>query len=298
MGCFAPIRVWQLKGRTPKGARLFVFRPTVKDVVIDKLRVPCGRCDGCKYDYCRDWSTRAEMEFCATRRGCFVTLTYDAAHLPSNGSLVFRDLQLFFKRLRKAGVSFRYFACGEYGEKFFRPHYHACIFGYDFPDRIFWSTRKGRAVYKSALLERTWSLGISEVMDFVPQAAAYVAGYVLKKQGRRLDFFRLPGNKVPEFLTMSRGNPGGLGISFIRKYSSELHSGFFINSDGQRRSLPRFVISKLPPDVVDRIRTTFIADSDGVVIPEVTQDELDVRAELFRARTRRAGQSRIYEEDV
>jgi hypothetical protein len=45
-----------------------------------------------------------------------------------------RDLQLFFKRLRKAypDVKLRYFACGKYGEQFARPHYHVILFGKSF----------------------------------------------------------------------------------------------------------------------------------------------------------------------
>lgn len=39
------------------------------------------------------------------------------------------DLQKFLKRLRKAyGKKVRYFACGEYGPKTFRPHYHLLFF--------------------------------------------------------------------------------------------------------------------------------------------------------------------------
>jgi len=300
MPCFAPIRAWQLKGLTPKGARLFVFRPRSRDLIVGQVRVGCGRCDGCRYDYCRDWATRCEMEFTHTakgypsRRGAFLTLTYDDAHLPSNGSLVFRDLQLFFKRLRKAGVLFRYFACGEYGEKFRRPHYHVCVFGFDFPDRQYWATRRGRMVFKSPLLEKVWTAGLSEVMDFVPQAASYTAGYVLKKQGRRLDFFRIPTGKAPEFITMSR-RPG-LGESYVLNFSNDLVNDFLIDSQGRRRSLPRYVLDKLPTSTSDLIRALRVADSDGVVKDETPQSELDIRAELFRARIRRVGQSRIFEE--
>jgi hypothetical protein len=64
-------------------------------------------------------------------RNVFLTLTYDDEHLPIGGSLYKRDLQNFFKRLRKnlKGRKIKYYACGEYGETTFRPHYHAIIFG-------------------------------------------------------------------------------------------------------------------------------------------------------------------------
>ena len=60
----------------------------------------------------------------------YITLTYNDDHLPANGSLQPRDLQLFWKRLRKARTpGIRYYACGEYGDQTARPHYHAIIFG-------------------------------------------------------------------------------------------------------------------------------------------------------------------------
>lgn len=46
----------------------------------------------------------------------FVTLTYDEEHLPPDGSLRKRDLQLYLKRLRRR-LPFRFFAAGEYGER-------------------------------------------------------------------------------------------------------------------------------------------------------------------------------------
>lgn len=86
------------------------------------------------------------------KKTSFVTLTYDDEHLPFDKGLHKRDLQLFFKRLRKSGLTFHYFAVGEYGEKeqkYFcdddkvliekgkikphgRPHYHVLFFGLDF----------------------------------------------------------------------------------------------------------------------------------------------------------------------
>ena len=65
------------------------------------------------------------------KENCFITLTYNNNNLPKYKSLVKKELQDFFKRLRKKyGEGIRYYACGEYGPKGKRPHYHAIIFGW------------------------------------------------------------------------------------------------------------------------------------------------------------------------
>ena len=58
----------------------------------------------------------------------FVTLTYDDNHLPEYNSLNYKHFQDFMKRLRKSNNGVRFYMCGEYGEDFSRPHYHALLF--------------------------------------------------------------------------------------------------------------------------------------------------------------------------
>ena len=69
----------------------------------------------------------------------YLTLTYrpECAHVAWNKDageyqtyLVKKDLQNFFKRLRKNNpeLSFRYFAIAEYGGKYNRAHYHVVFF--------------------------------------------------------------------------------------------------------------------------------------------------------------------------
>ena len=67
----------------------------------------------------------------------FVTLTYDDDHLPEYNSLNYKHFQDFMKRLRKSHNGVRFYMCGEYGEDFSRPHYHALLFNCFFPDRSF-----------------------------------------------------------------------------------------------------------------------------------------------------------------
>lgn len=115
-------------------------------------------------------------EITTAEKACFLTLTYADEHLPRRGNdgkgiLVKSDLQKFFKRLRKSGFTFKYYACGEYGENnTARPHFHAIIFG----------------VYLSEeTVDTHWSLGRVEVGTATEASVRYVAGYVSKKLGLR-----------------------------------------------------------------------------------------------------------------
>ena len=103
----------------------------------------------------------------------FVTLTYDEDHLPPHASLVVSDLQKFFKRLRKevssSGNSIRYFACGEYGDRFGRPHYHAIIFGLSQSKR------------DKDLISSKWPFGRCYYGSAEPDSIRYVAQYIDKK---------------------------------------------------------------------------------------------------------------------
>lgn len=94
--------------------------------------VPCGKCLLCRDKKAKEWSTRATCESAtATYPPVFVTLTYAPWSLPSDG-LQKDHLQKFIKRFREnwcrmygnERLDLRYFACGEYGSKYGRPHYH------------------------------------------------------------------------------------------------------------------------------------------------------------------------------
>ena len=77
----------------------------------DEILIPCGKCLGCRLDYSRTWADRMMLELDHSKKAIFVTLTYNEEHVPvleadDEGNffgytLFKRDLQLFFKRLRK-----------------------------------------------------------------------------------------------------------------------------------------------------------------------------------------------------
>lgn len=94
--------------------------------------VPCGKCPECLKRRSASWAFRLEKEAERHDTQYFITLTYNARHIPLTGnkfmSLRKRDLQLYFKRLRNFNVPFKYYAVGEYGTNNKRPHYHFILF--------------------------------------------------------------------------------------------------------------------------------------------------------------------------
>lgn len=151
-------------------------------VLCDPVPIPCGHCVGCRLDAAKEYTVRSVLESAFWKNSYFITLTVDDAHLTftkENGEAVIckRDLQLFFKRLRRLGLSFRYLACGEYGENSGRPHYHMIMFtDYDLPLNL-----ESVNVYSCPFLESVWDLGLVQVSYAEPNSMAYVSGYVMKK---------------------------------------------------------------------------------------------------------------------
>lgn len=185
----------------------------------------------------------------------FITLTYDDEHLPTNYSVDIREWQKFMKRLRKSLGSrkIRFFASGEYGESTLRPHYHALIFNYSFPDKKLHAVRRERRYYKSDLLNKLWPSGqLNEVADLTYQSAAYVARYVMKKVvGDAADdhYYRLSPidgktyRVQPEFCVMSR-RPG-IGTEWFNRYSADCFPSDFLIADGKHHPVPKFYLNKL-----------------------------------------------------
>lgn len=124
-------------------------------------------------------------------QNCFITLTYNDENLPEFGSLNREHLTKFFKRLRKNIGPFSYYACGEYGDNTDRAHYHACLFGMDFPDKLELKRSGENILYHSLALDQVWGHGHCTVAPLTFETAAYCARYVMKKQG---------GKKPPRYV--------------------------------------------------------------------------------------------------
>ena len=215
------------------------------------LTIPCGQCIGCRLERSRQWAVRCMHEASLfDDRNVFVTLTYSDDTLPPDGSLDYRDFQLFMKRLRKKfGKGVRFYMCGEYGDSTGRPHYHAILFNISFPDRYVWrKTKTGFNQYRSKTLEDIWGLGNCEFGDVTFKSCAYVARYIMKKVNGDMATFHycdidpetgeILRELKPEFNNMSR-RPG-IGRDWIEKYSSDVYPNDFIVVNGKKCRPPKY----------------------------------------------------------
>lgn len=235
MPCFHPLKAWRtLPGTADRKGRTINFTPTGGKEIL----LPCGQCVGCRLERSRQWALRCVHEASLHEDNCFITLTYNDNYLPENGSLNLEDIQNFFKRFRKKiePLKLRFFQCGEYGSLLSRPHHHACIFGYDFPDKeLFFRSTIGNNVYRSKMLEALWPFGYSSIGELTFETAAYTARYIMKKINGQDADEHYCGRK-PEFITMSR-RPG-IGAKFAEKYFSDMYPKDFITIKGGVKCKP------------------------------------------------------------
>lgn len=190
---------------------------------------PCGKCPACRRARTREWASRVVHEMGNHVNSCFLTLTYNDQYLPPE--LDKRALQLFLKRLRRdlEPRKIKYFGCGEYGERFKRPHYHLIIFGLSRSDPIF--KFSGRVAGKDRYVLDAWPFGFIDIGDVNYRGAAYVAGYIQKKLSA--DKY---GGRRPPFQVQSQG----LGRSYVETNSTQLVENLGFTMNGAKCSLPRY----------------------------------------------------------
>lgn len=226
MQCFHRKNAWI----SPDG---LVFSPRKIQPDWRHITVPCGKCAACRLNKSSEWATRVvhEMEYC--HESCFLTLTYKDA--PAGYNLRKKDLQDFMKRLRinlsrgvkgEHGQIRSFFACGEYGSKRGRPHYHILILGWQPHDLHYYkNSYSGEVIYTSHFLESTWKLGFCPVGTCTNLSAGYVARYAKKVTGASV-------SRVPEFtlssrnIDLSNGKEGALGAQWYLDHYEQLRFGF------------------------------------------------------------------------
>lgn len=246
MACFSPLQAYKPDaGGSLVFSEMAGYRP---------IEIPCGQCIGCRLERSRQWAIRCLHESQLHDVSSFITLTYNDEHLPADHSLHYIDFQLFMKRLRAAfnyalGQRLRFFMCGEYGERRARPHFHACVFGAFFPDRIlFKRLESGSNLYTSKALTSLWPFGFSSIGDVTFESAAYVARYVMKKKFgdvadefsayRYVDDYGEVHYRAPEFCKMSL--KPGIGAGWFEKFHVEVYPRDEVVIGGIRMKPPKY----------------------------------------------------------
>lgn len=220
--------------------------------------VKCGQCMECRLAYSREWAIRITHEQMMHEKSCFLTLTYNDVNLPRYGQLIKRDLQLFFKKLRKHYGKFRYVASGEYGDINRRPHFHIALFGLDFnDDRIpYGEGIRGDKMFVSPSVGLIWGKSVfpmgHTIGSLTFESAAYIARYITKRisgpnaSPRPLACCPETGDLVmpnPEFLLCSKG----IGKGWFRDYffTDAFPHARIITSQGTPAPVPRYYKSLL-----------------------------------------------------
>lgn len=197
------------------------------------LPMPCGQCLYCRQQTALTWKVRCELE-AEAHNGvfAFVTLTYDTPHLPLNNSVSPAHLQAYLKRLRKSlEYPIRYFACGEYGERRGRPHYHLIIFGLQKKD-----FQKVKDAWPYANLKK-YSRAI-DVQKGDYESLGYVAGYV----GEKLPVKEYAEGKNPPFHRCSQGL--GLKTYLKRLVDFQTFTPYIIDQKKKWRYVGRYLRNK------------------------------------------------------
>ena len=296
MACFSPLEGYQ----GDSGA--IVFDKT-KSKTGFKLAVPCRQCIGCRIDYSKEWAIRCTNEAQMHKDNMFLTLTYDDEHLPEDLQLNHQHFQKFIRALRqrydKRGANgIRYYMCGEYGEQTKRPHYHALIFGFRFPDCKLWQERNGHRVWRSEELEKLWYHGHSEIGSVTFQSAAYCARYIQKKimgpEAKRghpivdAETGEIIDRRRPEYTRMSL-RPG-IGLSWIQKYKSDVFPEDLVTVEGGKKfKAPLYYrnwLKQHDPEMWEKCREARIEKSHENA-ENSTAERLAVREKCLQARTQK-----------
>lgn len=216
MACLTPFNVTNLKN--------------------EQVPVPCGKCMECKKRRVSAWSFRLMQEYKVSQSAYFITLTYDTAHVPITNhgfmSLSKRDVQLFFKRLRKAHGQtscIKYYAAGEYGEDTMRPHYHVILFN-----------------AKIEKISPAWGLGHVHYGQVTEASVGYTLKYICKDSIIPLHD---RDDRQKEFPLMSKG----LGKNYLTKAMIAWHKAspdrMYCNLlDGKKIAMPRYYKDKIYTD--------------------------------------------------
>lgn len=260
-----------------------------------QITLSCGQCHGCRLERSRQWAMRCVHEAKLHQHNSFITLTYDKENLPHRNQLQHSDFQKFMKRLRKRiGHPVRFYMGGEYGSKNGRPHYHACIFGWEAPDKKYYRTTDANGkLYTSELLANIWGHGYSSTAELTFESAAYIARYCMQKvtgQAAETHYKREDENgvyqQIPEYNKMSL--KPGIGTGWLEKYRKDVYTYDHVIINGKPSRPPAYYDKLLKRwDAEKHAQITEEREARGILHRhDNTPERLDAKEQFAKAKTR------------
>jgi hypothetical protein len=148
-------------------------------------------------------------------------------------TLDLKDLQKFFKRLRKlTNEKLKYYAVGEYGSTKKRPHYHIILFNAN-PEHI----------------KRAWALNNKHIGTYhIGNVSHASIGYTLKYMSKKsLIPMHKNDDRKKEFSVMSKGlGSNYITTQMINWHKNDLEQRMYIPiEDGKKIAMPRYYKDKM-----------------------------------------------------
>lgn len=200
---------------------------------------PCRWCINCRIDRKNYWKDRLDYEHLNKISSAFVTFTYDEWHLPKNGSLCREDFKKLITNLRQrtrkqlpsdlCKKNWTYYGCGEYGDKYGRPHYHILFFGLDF-----WDCKQ--------LFNTTWHGGIVDSLPILNGGIGYVLSYMDKQLFGKMSLEKYEANGLES--PFASWTPGIGSKLFESQIDYLIKNGSYKNLAGIERPLAPYYIQK------------------------------------------------------
>lgn len=270
------------------------IKPQPMEVKGERLFIPCGKCNFCLQNRRNEWAFRLHWHLSKDALTAdFLTLTYNEANLPTireEGmkatfmNLEKKHLMRFFRTLRQVQRRFlvrwakkskmvkvkreklykdwkiKYYAVGEYGTKFHRPHYHAIVF--NIHPEVMSRLNDGEI----------WTKGVIHRGDVNDSSIQYTAKYVI--DAKRPDWEHDPRTKPFSIMSM------GLGKSYIARRGNWHKQGLklYVMSQGNKTRMPRYYKDKIFTE--DERRAA--GEQAATAQEELEAQELDKLIEEFK----------------
>lgn len=249
--------------------------------------VPCGKCFACKSRRKSQATFRMDAErrfghivkhkdgtssVVCFKHSFFITLTYAEEFVPYSWEYVDKrtgeefvllerqdkpvlfpyHLRLFFKRLRRYyNLPFSYYAVGEYGDEFDRPHFHMVFYSdLDWKQTVdafrhCWSIEcprprrgcPGSFTVQEKYLTHRLSIGRVDVKSVNMRRIRYCAKYIVKDGN--------DSHLVPKFAYLSHGLGSGFLESEQARAVRASRSLYAFSVDGKKCSLGRYYTHRL-----------------------------------------------------